>query len=111
MAFPSKFKSLIELSLDQVEKPTSAWLNFGVCASSNDACGWQGWILESVEAAAHGEAKVLPSDEDLNCPKCGNPLFRTEVSYKFDVSLNQAPKLIPNVDYEVMPVLYDDDED
>ena len=54
---------------------------------------------------------MLPSDEDLNCPKCGNPLFRTEVSYKFDVSLNQAPKLIPNVDYEVMPVLYDDDED
>ena len=110
MAFPAKFKSLIELSYDDVEKPTGGWLTYGVCASSNDACGWQGWVLEVVEGVHGGEVKALPSDNDLNCPKCGNAIFRTEVSYRFDVSPNQTPKLAQNVDYEVMPILYDDEE-
>ena len=110
MPFPLKFKDLIELSPHQVEKPTCVWLNYGVCASKDDSCGWQGWVIDRVESKrgdVEGDAaKVLPSDEDLNCPKCGNPLFRTEVNHRFELSRDQTSKLIPDIDYEVAPIVY-----
>lgn len=108
MPLPLKFKDLIELSYDQVEKPNSAWLNYAVCASCSDSCGWQGWIIDAVEGTGReGVDKVLPS-QDMNCPKCGKPLFRTEVNYRFELSPDQAPKLAAGVDYEVAPLTYDE---
>lgn len=109
MALPLKFKDLIELSYDQVEKPNSAWLNYAVCASCSDSCGWQGWIIDAVEGTdREGVDKVL-SSQDMNCPKCGKPLFRTEVNYRFELSPDQSPKLAAGVDYEVAPLTYHED--
>ena len=45
----------------------------------------------------------------MNCPKCGKPLFRTEVNYRFELSPDQAPKLVAGVDYEVAPITYHED--
>lgn len=108
MPFPLKFKDLIELSADQVEKPSNVWLNYGVCAARDDSCGWQGWVIDRVESKHGDVVTVLPSDEDLNCPRCGNPLFRTEANHKFELSRDQSAKLIPDVDYEVAPIIYSD---
>ena len=109
MPFPLKFKDLIELTYDEVEKPTSIWINYAVCAYREDSCEWQGWVLDKAEAIRGTVEKVLPSDDHLDCPRCGNPLFRTEVNYRFVLSQDQAPKLIPEVDYEAAPVVYHDD--
>ena len=108
---PLKFKDLIELSYDQVEKPNSVWLNYAVCASFSDSCAWQGWVIDAAETTSEkGVDTVLPSDTDLNCPKCGKPLFRTEINYRFELSPDQSPKLMAGVDYEVAPLTYDDGE-
>ncbi len=110
MALPLKFKDLIELSYEQVERPDSVWLNYAVCASCSDSCGWQGWIIDAVQRKnEEGADRMLPSDTDLNCPKCGKPLFRTEVNYRFELSPDQSPKLAAGVDYEVVPLTYDED--
>ena len=110
MPFPLKFKHLIELSPHQVEKPTGVWLNYGVCASRDDSCGWTGWVVDRVESRHCGTATMLPSDDDLNCPKCGNPLFRTDVNLRFELSRDQSPTLIPNVDYDTAPIRYSDSD-
>ncbi len=83
------------------------WLNYAVCACEADSCGWQGWIVESAFVRREGdEDLLLPSDSQLNCPECPKPLFRTEVSYRFEPSEDQKPHLIPGVDYQETPMEY-----
>ena len=103
MAFPLKYKHLLEMSHDQVEKPTHAWLSYAVCAVEEDSCCWQGWILEGV----FKDDLVLPSD-DFSCPKCQRPLFRTDVAYKMDLSVDQAPPLVEGRDYVTSEMEYTD---
>ncbi len=106
MPLPRKFKSLLELSSEQVEKPSYAWLAYAVCACEEDACGWQGWLLESAFMQQEGEDDLLlPVDSSLECPECHRPLYCT-VTYRVEPSADQRPRLIPGVDYEETPIEY-----
>ena len=116
MSFPAKFRSLLELTSNDVEMPDYAWLTYAVCVLTNDACGWGGWIIESVfkKTAAHHATgtgdKLLPSGDDLQtCPRCGRTLFRTSASIRMTSSADQAPVHgEPGVDYQVVDMEYDD---
>jgi hypothetical protein len=114
MPFPLKFKELIELTLNDVEMPDYVWLTYAVCVMENDACGWQGWIIESAfkittEDYPTGTGdKLLPtSSDECVCPSCGRGLFRTQASVKFEPSIDQAPVHgIPGIDYKVADIDY-----
>lgn len=103
MSFPKKFKNLIELKREDVELPDEAWLTYAVCACEDDACGWQGWIIESL---ARG-GKQLSADTGQKCPACGRMLFRTEASVRCVPSRDQSKTLVPGRDYDVSPIEYD----
>ena len=106
MAFPKKFKPLLDLSYDQVEKPTYVWLVNAVCAVQPDSCEWEGWVLDGVLIVKRGNENPLPSDQFLNCPRCRKALFRTEVYYKFDMCSDQTGGLVEGQDYTSPPMLY-----
>ena len=38
MAFPRKFKHLLEIELKDVETPDYVWITYAVCAVEKDAC-------------------------------------------------------------------------
>lgn len=100
MPFPLKFKARLELSKQDVDTPSEAWITYAVCGCEQEACGWEGWILESV--ASGEEKKQLRIDDSQRCPSCGKPLFRTEASYRFSVADDQSPVLIEGGDYEAI---------
>ena len=102
MPLPQKYRGLIDLSRDQIEQPTHAWVSYAVCAVEEDSCAWQGWILDGV----FKDETILPGD-DLNCPKCGRPLYRVGVEYRLDLSVDQTPPLVEGVDYQTSEVVYD----
>lgn len=103
MAFPLKYKHLLEMPHDQVEKPTHAWLSYAVCAVEEDSCRWQGWILDGV----FKDDVHLPSDE-LSCPKCHRPLYRVGIEYKMDLSADQTKPLVEGRDYVTSEIEYTD---
>jgi hypothetical protein len=103
MPFPRKFKHLIELERENVELPDEAWLTYAVCVSDEDACGWQGWIIESLARGGN----QLNADTGQKCPACDRILFRTEVSVRCIPSSDQSKKLVPERDYEVSPIEYE----
>lgn len=103
MAFPLKFKALLETKRAQVEEPTLVWITYAVCGMEQDSCGWGGWILE----AAKGPSGNLPAYTDQVCPQCGKVLFRTAASVKFEPSDDQTPELVPGIDYEKEPREYE----
>ncbi len=110
MPLPPKFKYLLELTYEQVERPSYVWLNYAVCGCEADSCGWQGWIVESAFVRREGEDDLLlPADDHLDGPNCRKPLFRTEVTYRFEPSEDQTHPLIPGVDYEETPMEYEGD--
>ena len=102
MSFPEKFRGLIELSEDRVAVPDLLWLAYAVCAVEEKSCGWQGWILESVEqgnGGAHG--KQINADTEQRCPVCNRQLYRTGVEKQFVLNPNAGPKLAYS--YDVVP--------
>jgi hypothetical protein len=109
MAWPLKFKALLEIEKNDIPKPSHVWATYCVCACSKSACGWGGWMLEAIFSnpkAKQGE-DLLPSPSELLCPECGMPLFRTRASYRFDRSKNQRPPGgVAGIDYEVLPMKY-----
>lgn len=109
MAFPKKFKHLLELKKEGVELPDYAWLTYSVCACEKDSCGWGGWTIEAVFKKNSTDDQKLSADDDQKCPECGKDLFRTNVSIKFEPSKDQAPKLVSGVDYESVPIEYEED--
>ena len=103
MAFPRKHKALLETKREQVEEPETVWLAYAVCGIDTDSCGWGGWILESAEAAD----RQLPAYTLQVCPSCNKELFRTEVVNKYHKSKDHTPKLVPGIDYELVPIEYE----
>ncbi len=103
MAFPKKFKNLLETKRGEVEEPNIVWVTYAVCGTENDSCGWGGWILE----AAKGPSGQLPAYTRQICPSCGKETFRTEVSIKYEQSEDQTPDLIAGRDYDVIPMEYE----
>ncbi len=113
MAFPRKFKKLLELQRKDVPAPKQIWLTYSVCATRPDACGWQGWVLESafnISELTCGPKNLLPGNYSDRCPNCGSQLFRTGASYRFDPSSQQdLPHGEPGIDYELVPIEYEDE--
>ena len=101
-AISAEISCLIELARDQIEQPTHAWVSYAVCAVEEDSCAWQGWILDGV----FKDEAILPSD-DLNCPRCGRPLYRVGIEYRLDLSADQTPSLVEGVDYQTREAVYD----
>jgi hypothetical protein len=110
MAFPHKFKKLLESKDNDVDRPDYLWLVYAVCGCEEDSCGWQGWIIDGVFKATCSNDTLLPSAATEDCPNCGKPLFRTEVELKFSPSEDQSGGLIRNVDYEVGEIEYREKE-
>jgi hypothetical protein len=115
MAFPRRFKHLIELELDDIESPDYAWLTYAVCACYKDSCGWGGWMIGAVfhkteeEHPSSTGDKVLPAMMDQVCPSCGKALFRTGASIRLERSTDQTPPLIEGIDYVASdPIEYED---
>jgi hypothetical protein len=117
MLFPAKYRDLLELTLTDVETPDYAWMTYAVCALTNDACGWGGWIIEAVfkETSEHHATgtgdKLLPSADDMQtCPRCGRTLFRTSASIRMIPSEDQTPvNGVAGIDCEVTEMKYDDE--
>jgi hypothetical protein len=111
MGFPRKFKKLLEIELDDVIAPDEAWLTYAVCAVEQDSCGWGGWMLEAAIAKPEKDDHfmVLPAVDEQLCPKCGRATFRTGASLRFVPSADQTPTCVPGIDYEVLPIDYDEE--
>jgi hypothetical protein len=106
MAFSKKYQKLIDIKLTDIDVPDYAWLTYAVCACETDSCGWGGWIIETV---VNSNSKInLSMDDRQCCPQCGKNLFRTEATVKFIKSDDQTPDLIEGVDYESIPVEFDE---
>jgi hypothetical protein len=108
--FPRKFKSLHELTKADLDTPHHVWLTYFVCATTQDSCGWGGWLLDAIFSTAEENPPtgLLPDGGHAPCPRCGKQLFATEAAWRFDVSENQYPRLQPGVDYSVGPIEYED---
>ena len=112
MGFPRKFKELLEIEPCDVDRPDEAWLTYAVCATEKDSCGWGGWMLEDIRKNADGKdsSLVLPAFCEQVCPRCGKETFRTGATLKFVPSSDQTGRLVAGVDYEELPIEYDEDE-
>ncbi|OPZ74851.1 MAG: hypothetical protein BWY82_00520 [Verrucomicrobia bacterium ADurb.Bin474] len=107
MSYPLKFKGLLEKEINDVELFEGAWITWAVCACSENACGWEGWILESVYKIEENERVQLPAVTNQICPICGKNLFRTGAQVKVIPDENQGSSLKPGIDYEVSPIDYE----
>jgi hypothetical protein len=113
MTFPAKFRHLIERTVDEVEAPDYVWLAYAVCAVTADACGWEGWMLETAlrgDGRKHptgtGDRLLSAADEQV-CPRCGRRTFRTGVAIRLEPSADQSRPLRAGIDYEVAPIEYE----
>jgi len=102
MVFPAKFERLANTSEQDVDIPDAAWITYSACITDADACGWKGWILESVTQAD----RQLPIDTRHTCPTCNRPLFRTSVSFRWERAADQTPPLVEGADYETKPMKF-----
>lgn len=114
MAFPRKFQSLLEIEQSDVPAPDYVWLVYAVCAVSDEACGWGGWMIEAAfqigngnQPTATGDA-LIPSQDGQVCPRCGLETFRTGASVRMVPSEDQTLPLVPGTDYAVVPIEYMD---
>ncbi|MEN6575954.1 MAG: hypothetical protein ABFD90_06385 [Phycisphaerales bacterium] len=113
MAFPRKFKNLLEIKLKDVETPDHVWITYAVCAVEKNACGWGGWMIEAAfkkgeqRRATAGRDKLLPAMMDQICPRCGKSLFRTGASLRMAPSADQEPPHNAG-DQPSIPMTYED---
>ena len=113
VAFPQKFKKQLEQGLEDVIKPDYVFLVYAICGTEEDACGWEGWMLESVfkkskdkHPTSTGDQFLTAADEQM-CPRCGKTAFRTDAVMRFDKSDKPASV---GFDYEVAPTEYTEDD-
>ena len=115
MNMPAKYRHLLELTDEQVEKPDYLWLSYAVCALTTEGCGWGGWMIETAfrrdgkkHATGTGDRVLSAADEQI-CPRCGRETFQTAVELRLEPSADQSkPGGRPGIDYEVIPLEYDD---
>lgn len=108
MAFPRKFKHLLEIDKGEITTPSHVYATYCVCAINDDSCGWGGWTLEAVFSDPKSKAgeNLLHAQTDQVCPDCGGQTFRTAVSYRFDFSSNQSSPI--SHEYDTVPIKYTD---
>ena len=109
MAFPLKFKHLLEINKGDITTPSHVQVTYCVCAVSTNSCGWGGWSLEAVfnDPNATAGENILTAQTDQKCPVCGGETFRTLASYRFDLSSNQTSPI--DYEYDVSPMEYTDE--
>jgi hypothetical protein len=114
MAFPKRFKNLLEPDPHSVPRPDYVWLVWAACGSDESACGWSGWTIEVAlrRSATRQPTSTLdenvPADDRLQCPNCGRALFRTDISLRLEPSADQRhAQGEAGVDYEVSPIEYE----
>ncbi len=109
MAFPKKFRELIEIENGDIETPDYLWLTYAVCAVNEESCGWGGWMVEAVFKQSEENHntitrdKILPSVDEQICPICKGEIYRTGANFKFDLSKDQETSLIEGEDYIAIP--------
>ena len=115
MAFPRKFKELLETELDDVNVPDYLMLTYAVCGCFSDSCGWAGWIIEGAlqktkERYSTGTGgKLLPADYEQRCPKCGKSTFRTGASIVMEPTPNPSKyKSLLAMEFKSDPMTYED---
>jgi hypothetical protein len=113
MAFPAKFRHLLELTAADLEMPDYLWLTYAVCAVTAEGCGWGGWMIEAAfyrDGQKHptgtGDRLLSAVDEQV-CPRCGRETFST-VDLRVEPSADQSKRLRPGIDYEVIPIEYEE---
>ena len=114
MAFPKRFKDVLEPDPHSAPKPDYVWLVWAACGCEETACGWSGWVIEgaftrsSIRLSTSTGDALVPADDRLACPNCGTALFRTDISLRLEPSTDQ-PRLHgrPGIDYEVSPIEYE----
>lgn len=112
MPFPKKFKKLIETELNDIEKPDYIWLTYAVCATTEESCGWGGWMVEAALKRTKEKHKTITGDKLLSgvdeqtCPLCKKETYRTGASLRFDLSKDQKQPFVEGVDYEAIPPKY-----
>ena len=81
MAFPAKFRHLLELTADDLDMPDYLWLTYAVCAVTAEGCGWGGWMIDAAfhrdgqkHATGTGDRLLSAVDEQV-CPRCGHETF------------------------------------
>jgi hypothetical protein len=113
MAFPAKFRYLIERTAAEVDLPDYVWLAYAVCAMTVDGCGWEGWMIEVAfqrDGAKHPSGtgdRVLSAADEQVCPRCGRETFRTGVTLRLEPSVDQSPSLREGIAYNVAPIEYE----
>jgi len=114
MAFPRKFRHLIELTETDVPRPDYVWLSYAVCAVEQESCGWGGWMIEAAyerTAERHPTGtgdRLLPAVDEQRCPRCGRETYRTGVTQRLEPADDQAPPLRPGADYVIAPPVFED---
>jgi hypothetical protein len=97
MAFPRKFRALIETEEDQATTPDYVWLSFAVCATEEDSCGWGGWIIESAWKSQDNDVQKVEveveADTEQRCPRCNKLLYRTGVEKQYQLNPDAGPKI------------------
>lgn len=113
MPYPKKFKHLLEPDPASVPRPDYLWLAYAVCATEASACGWDGWIMDGLFRRTSERFRTVTGDQLLNspdqnkCPQCGRPLFRTDISMRFEPSVDQSQPMRAGVDYEIGEMEYE----
>ena len=112
MAFPRKFRSLLEIERGDMSAPDYVWLVYAVCAISEQSCGWGGWMIDAAfrksdggRLTSTGDA-LIPAQDSQVCPRCGLETFRTGASVRMAASEDQTPPMEPGKDYEAVPIEY-----
>jgi len=109
VAFPRKFRNLLEIEKESVTTPSHVWVTYCVCAVKQNSCGWGGWTLEAVFSDPNAKAgeSLLKAQTDQKCPVCGGETFRTGASFRFDLSSNQTSPV--DFEYNGLPMEFTDD--
>jgi len=104
MAFPAKFRSLLEPPSDKVVPPHHVVVTYVACAVEPTSCGWTGWQLEGAYSGEESKFELLlPSRFEQICPECGKEVFRTEFSFRYELKGREES----TTTFAVLPVEYE----
>jgi hypothetical protein len=116
MAYPAKFRHLMEIEESDTIIPDQVWLAYAVCTAEKDSCGWAGWIIEaawknrSADSAGRlpnwKDRQFVVADDRQRCPNCSKDLYRTGVGKLYELLPSQPTRDL----FDSVPIEYNDDK-